>query len=84
MSVSSAVYLVMLLAGITLFVIYTRIGKLFRCVFFTFVTGFVSLGLVALAARFTSLDIALTPLTALISGLLGVPGVIGMLILNLI
>lgn len=84
MSVSSAIYLVLLLAGITLFVVYARIGKLFRCVLFTLATGFIALGAVVLIAGFTSLDMTFTPLTALVSGLFGVPGVLGMLILNLI
>lgn len=84
MSVSSTIYLAVLLAGITLFVIYARIGRLFKCVFFTLVTGFISLGAVMLAANFTSLRMAFTPLSALVSGLFGVPGVLGMLILNLL
>lgn len=84
MSASSAIYLVLLLAGITLLVIYARAGKLFRCAFFTLATGFIALGAVTLAARFTSLDVTFTPLSALVSGLLGVPGVLGMLIMNLI
>lgn len=84
MSVSSAIYLAVLLAGITLFVIYARIGRLFKCVLFTLVTGFIALGAVMLAANFTSLNMTFTPLSALVSGLLGVPGVIGMLILNLL
>lgn len=84
MTVASAIYLTLLLSGITLLVIYSRSGKLLKCVLFTMATGFVALGIVWLISRFTNLNIALTPLSVLISGLLGVPGVLGMLILNLI
>lgn len=84
MSTASAIYLALLLAGIVLLVIYSRMGKLFKCVFFTMSTGFISLGALLLLSKFTGLAISVTPLSILISGLLGVPGVISILIFNLI
>lgn len=84
MTVASAVYLALLLIGITLLVIYSRSARLLKCVLFTMATGLAALGAVLMIGRFTSLAIALTPLSILISGLLGIPGVVCMLILNLI
>lgn len=84
MTAASVIYLALALCAITLLVIYVRIGRLFRATVFTLVTGFVALAAVLLAADFTSLDISLTPLSIIISGLLGVPGVLGMLIFNLL
>lgn len=84
MTVASAIYLALLLIGVTLLVIYSRSGRLLKCVVFTVATGFVALGAVLLLASFTSLPITVTPLSVFISGLMGVPGVICMLILNLI
>lgn len=84
MSIASMLYLALLLIGITLLVIYSRSGRLLKSILFTLATGFIAFAIVLLAARFTDLPISITPLSVMISGLLGVPGVIGMLILNLI
>lgn len=84
MTAASAIYLALLVIGITLLVIYARSSRLLKCVIFTLTTGFIALGAVLLLSKFTSLTIAVTPLSMLFSGLLGIPGVICMLILNLI
>lgn len=84
MAPASMIYLAILLAGIVLLVIYTRNGRLIRSVLFTLATGFVAFGAVLLLSKFTGLPISITPLGIIISGLLGIPGVLGMLILNLI
>lgn len=84
MSIASVFYLILLLAGITLMVMYSRRGKLFRMLLFTAVTGFIALGAVWTLGKFADVSIAITPFTAVVSGVLGVPGVIGMLIFHLI
>lgn len=84
MTAASAVYLALLVAGITLLVLYSRSGKLLKCVFFTAFSGFSALGIVLLISKFSGLTIAVTPLSLLASGILGVPGVLGLLVLNLI
>lgn len=84
MTSAALIYLVMLLAGITLLVVYFRSGKLIKNIFFTVFSGFAALLAVLVLARFIELDISLTPLSLLMSGILGVPGVFLMLVLNLI
>lgn len=84
MSVTSWIYLGLLFIGIVLLVCYHRAGRVLKCVFFTGATGLGALGLVWIASHFISVQIAITPLSLLISGMLGVPGVVGMLILQLI
>jgi len=83
MTAASTVYLALLISGITLLVLYSRSGKLLKCVTFTAITGFAALFFVILASRFTGIQIELTPLSAVTSGVLGVPGVLGLLVLNI-
>lgn len=84
MSVTSCIYLVLLIIGIVLLVCYHRVGKLLRCLFFTVFTGLGALGAVWVIGRFILIPITVTPLSLLISGVLGVPGVVCMLVLQLI
>lgn len=84
MTVAAMIYLAVLLIGIVLLLIYSRNGRLIKSVLFTLATGFIALGAVFVISKFTSLPISVTPLSIMISGFLGIPGVLGMLILNLI
>ena len=84
MTAASTVYLSLLISGIILLVLYSRSGKLLKCVTFTVVTGFAALFLVIVSSGFTGIQIELTPFSAFASGILGVPGVLGLLLLNII
>lgn len=84
MSMASLFYLGLAVAGTILLVCYHRAGKLFRCMFFTAFTGLGALGLLWIAGRFIVVPVAVTPLSVLISGVLGIPGVVGMLLFHLI
>lgn len=84
MSITSSIYLGMLVVGVILLILYHKSRKLLRCIFFTAFTGLAALGIVWLAGRFIPMPVAVTPLSLLISGVLGVPGVVSMLILQLI
>lgn len=84
MSGSAISGIALLVIGIALFVLYTRMGKLFRCVLFTATTGLLSLGLLQLLGKLIPIGLAVTPFSTLASGLLGVPGVLGMLVLQLL
>lgn len=84
MGIPSFFYLGVLVVGIILLIIYHKAGKLLKCIFFTAFTGLGSLGIVWLVGRFVEIPITVTPLSLLISGVLGIPGVVGMLIFQLI
>ncbi|MCL2034191.1 MAG: pro-sigmaK processing inhibitor BofA family protein [Oscillospiraceae bacterium] len=84
MTAASTVYLSLLISGIILLVLYSRSGKLLKCVTFTAVTGFAALFLVTVSSGFTGIQIELTPFSAIASGILGIPGVLGLLLLNII
>lgn len=84
MSTSSWMYLGVLAAGIFLFYLYTRSGSLLKCLLFTAFSGVGSLGVVWLLGFFLNLPLTLTPLSLLVSGVLGIPGVVGMLLISLI
>lgn len=70
--------------GVLLLIIYMRTGKMLRCILFSAVTGLLALGVVWLIGRFFPLEIAITPYTLVASGVLGIPGVLGLLLLALI
>lgn len=74
----------LLIIGAVLFIIYSRIGKLLRCMLFTAVTGIASMGLVWLAGKLFAIGIGITPFSLLAAALLGLPGVLGMLVFQLI
>lgn len=84
MSVSTWLAAGVLLIGIVLFVVYTRMGKLIRCVLFTAVTGPCSLLLLWLLGKAFATGLSLTPFSLLVSAVLGIPGVLGMLLLQLL
>ena len=73
-------------AGILLVYFYIRQGTLFRSVAFTAFSGIGALGLLWLAGKLfpVSIPIGITPFTAAVSGILGIPGVLAMLVFNLI
>lgn len=84
MSITSWFYAGLLAAGILLLVCYHRAGRLLRCLFFTAITGVGALGALWLAGRFIALPLTITPLTLFVSGILGIPGVVALLLLALI
>lgn len=70
--------------GVVLLILYTRTGKMIRCILFTAATGLLALAAVWLAGRFFTVGLAVTPYSLLASAVLGIPGVLGMLLLGLI
>lgn len=84
MSASVGMYIGVILIGGTLFWIYRRQGGFFKCLLFTACTGLLALGGLWLLGKVVAVPITLTPLTLLLSAILGVPGVLGMLLLSLL
>jgi len=78
------IWIAVILAGVVLFYFYARTGRFFRCVFSSAVAGFAALAALWALGNFFDIALAITPLTLTISALLGVPGVIGMLLLPLL
>jgi inhibitor of the pro-sigma K processing machinery len=83
MTAASGIYLGILIIALVLLIYYYKSGRLLKCVLFTAFTGLLAFGAVYLASRFTGLPITLTPFSMAVSGMLGIPGVIAMLALNL-
>ncbi|MCL2580597.1 MAG: pro-sigmaK processing inhibitor BofA family protein [Oscillospiraceae bacterium] len=73
--------LVLFVLGVILFVSYSRTGKMLRCIAFTAVSGPVALGLLWMLGNFAQIGVALTPVSLLTAAILGIPGVVGMLLL---
>ena len=75
------IWLAVILGGILLFYFYARTGRFFRCAFTGAITGLSALAALWIAGHFLYIAVSVTPLTVAISVILGVPGVIGMLVL---
>jgi hypothetical protein len=84
MTISAWIWLGLILAGITLYTYYARIGKLLRCACFTAFSGAGALGVLWILGIWFSVPISITPLTLTASVIMGIPGVLAMLILHLI
>lgn len=84
MQIPPGIILALAALAIVLFICYARTGKLWRCIFFSAFSGAGALGAVWLLGHFIAVSLALTPLTVLISLLLGLPGVLSMLLFGLI
>ena len=84
MGAESIIYLAILIIGIFLFICYSKIGKFLRCIFFTAFSGLFALGAICAAGIFFPVPLTATPLTLLVSGVMGIPGVLAMLVLQLI
>ena len=84
MGIAAGFYIGAFVIGAVLFYIYAKIGKLVRCIFFTAVTGAAALGLLWLTGKVFVIKLTLTPLSLLISVLLGIPGVLFMLVTHLL
>jgi len=76
-------YIGLFLIGILLFACYSRTGRMLRCMFFTMCTGLPALVILWMARGLLSFPLALTPFSVLASVLLGIPGVVAMLVMNL-
>ena len=70
--------------GAALFVCYSRTGKMLRCILFTATTGLFALGGLWLLGLFIEIGVAVTPFTLLGATVLGIPGVLGMLVLAML
>ena len=70
--------------GVLLLVCYSRTGKMLRCILFTASTGLLALGTLWVIGNFTDIGVSVTPFSLLTSVILGIPGVLGMLLLMLI
>ena len=84
MYMATALKFALLAVGVLLFIIYSRMGRLLRCMLFTAVTGLASLGLVWLLGKTFVIGVNVTPFSLLTAAILGLPGVLTMLILQLI
>ena len=71
-------------AGVLLFVCYSRTGKMLRCMAFTALSGLMALGVLWMIGNLTDIGVDVTPFSLLTSAILGIPGVLGMLLLMLI
>ena len=69
--------------GALLFICYSRTGKMLRCILFTAVSGPIALGALWALGNFADIGVAVTPFSLLTSVILGIPGVVGMLLLML-
>ncbi|MCL2857942.1 MAG: pro-sigmaK processing inhibitor BofA family protein [Oscillospiraceae bacterium] len=70
--------------GVALFVCYSRTGKMLRCIIFTAATGLLALGGLWLLGNFIEIGVAITPFSLLGAAILGIPGVLGMLVLTML
>ena len=70
--------------GALLFICYSRTGKMLRCIIFTATTGLLALAALWVLGMFTHIGVSVTPFSLLASAILGIPGVLGMLVLLLI
>lgn len=77
-------YLGVLVIGIILFYCYHRAGKLVGGILFSAFTGALALLALKIAGSFIPVPLALTPLSTLVSLILGIPGVLLMLIARLL
>ena len=84
MTASAWIWLSVILSGVILFSLYARLGKLLRCALYTAFGGIGALGVIWLLGLWVTVPVAVTPLTLAVSGVLGIPGVLAMLILYLI
>jgi len=84
MAGSAVIWIAIILAGLILFYFYARTGRFFRCVCTGAAGGLCALGILWSLGHFFDIALAVTPLTLAVSAILGVPGVIGMLVLPLL
>ena len=81
MTAASWFGLVLFAIGVLLFICYSRTGKMLRCILFTAASGLASLSLLWMMGNFVEIGVAVTPFSLLTSAILGIPGVVGMLLL---
>ncbi len=84
MSLQVWFYIGLFVLGIVLFSCYSRNGKMLKSILFSAATGVPALGLLWALSQVTAFTLVVTPFTFLVSALLGIPGVLSMLVMNLI
>ncbi|MGI6403189.1 MAG: pro-sigmaK processing inhibitor BofA family protein [Oscillospiraceae bacterium] len=84
MDMATALKIALLVVGVLLFVVYSRMGRLLRCMLFTAITGLASMGLVWLLGKAFVIGVSITPFSLLTAAVLGLPGVLTMLLIQLI
>ncbi len=83
---SDTVWLIIVAAGIVILLILKKIACVkhtFRSVLFSMLLGILALTVVNLCSSFTSVSLPVSRLSLAVSAFLGLPGVISMLILQL-
>ena len=84
MSTAAWIYTGVFILALILWICYIKIQKFWKCTLFTLFTGLGTLGLVRLAGTLLVIPLAVTPLSILTAAVLGIPGVVLMLVLQLI
>ena len=72
------------LQGITLMLLCAKYEKSFKYLLLNIILGIAALAAIDLTARFSGIHIPINPYSAATSALFGMPGVCGMLVMNLI
>ena len=83
MNTSAWFGIALFIIGVVLFVCYSRTGKMLRCMLFTASTGLGALGILWALGKFFTIAVTVTPFSLLTAAILGIPGVVGMLLLFL-
>lgn len=84
MDIATGMKIGLLVMGVLLLILYSRMGKLLRCMLFTAATGLASMGLIWLLGKAFVIGVSITPFSLLTAVVLGLPGVLGMLLMYLI
>jgi hypothetical protein len=84
MGFATWMWIILFALGLLLFLFYRRMARFLRCVFFTAFSGVGALGLLWLLGLAIPVPVTITPFSLAVSGILGIPGVVTMLILHLI
>lgn len=84
MSAAAAFYIGLIAIFVLLLACYAKAGNVLKPVLFTALTGFGALGLLWLIGLFLPLPVTVTPLSLSVSGVLGIPGVVFLLLFHLI
>ncbi len=75
------IWAALIAAAVLLYYFYAKMGRFFRGALLGAFTGLFALGVLWVAGHFFELAVKITPFTVAVSALLGVPGVLGLLLL---